>query len=165
MLTPAMKPLLTSLAALLLAFTAFAQPATQPTPADLRYPIPATDDGLPGAGPITVARLVAEAGDMSRFRSPDAFAALAGVAPIPASSGQIQRMRLNRGGNRQLNRALHVIAVTQSRFHPPAKAYVTRRIEADGKTWLEAIRALKRQLVRPVFKLLVEGAEARLEAA
>ncbi|MGA3031214.1 MAG: IS110 family transposase [Candidatus Limnocylindrales bacterium] len=95
--------------------------------------------GLPGAGPITVARLIAEAGDMRRFRTPDAFAALAGVAPIPASSGQVQRMRLNRGGNRQLNRALHVIAVTQSRFHSPAKAYVTRRIEADGKTWWEAI--------------------------
>jgi Transposase and inactivated derivatives len=120
---------------------------------------------LPGAGPITVARLVAEAGDMRRFRTPDAFAALAGVAPIPASSGQVQRMRLNRGGNRQLNRAMHVIAVTQSRFHPPAKAYVTRRIEADGKTWREAIRALKRQLVRPVFRLLVEGSEVRLEAA
>ena len=120
---------------------------------------------LPGAGPITVARLVAEAGDMRRFRTPDAFAALAGVAPIPASSGQVQRMRLNRGGNRQLNRALHIIAVTQSRFHPPAKAYVTRRIEADGKTWREAIRALKRQLVRPVFRLLVEGSEVRLEAA
>jgi transposase len=121
--------------------------------------------GLPGAGPITVARLVAEAGDMRRFRTPDAFAALAGVAPIPASSGQVQRMRLNRGGNRQLNRAMHVIAVTQARFYPPAKAYVTRRIEADGKTWREAIRALKRQLVRPVFRLLVEGSEVRLEAA
>jgi transposase len=120
---------------------------------------------LPGAGPITVARLVAEAGDMRRFRTPDAFAALAGVAPIPASSGQIQRMRLNRGGNRQLNRAMHVIAVTQSRFHPPAKAYITRRIETDGKTRREAIRALKRQLVRPVFRLLVEGSEVRLDAA
>jgi transposase len=120
---------------------------------------------LPGAGPITVARLVAEAGDMHRFRNPDAFAALAGVAPIPASSGQVQRMRLNRGGNRQLNRALYVIATTQSRFHPPAKAYVTRRIEVDGKTYREAIRALKRQLVRPVFRLLVEGSEVRVEAA
>ena len=121
--------------------------------------------GLSGAGPITVARLIAEAGDMRRFRTPDAFAALAGVAPIPASSGQVQRMRLNRGGNRQLNRAMHVIAVTQARFYPPAKAYVTRRIEADGKTRREAIRALKRQLVRPVFRLLVEGSEVRVEAA
>jgi transposase len=121
--------------------------------------------GLPGAGPITVARLIAEAGDMRRFRSADALAALAGIAPIPASSGQVQRMRLNRGGNRQLNRALHVIAVTQSRFHPPAMAYITRRMEADGKTWREAIRALKRLLVRPVFRLLVDGSEVRLEVA
>jgi hypothetical protein len=74
-------------------------------------------------------------------------------------------MRLNRGGNRQLNRAFYVIAVTQSRFHPPAKAYVTRRIEADGKTWREAIRALKRRLVRPVFRLLLEGSGVQLAAA
>jgi len=121
--------------------------------------------GLPGAGPITVARLIAEVGDVRRFRTADAFAALAGVAPIPASSGQIQRMRLNRGANRQLNRALYVIAVSQSRFHPPAKAYVTRRIEVDGKTWREAIRALKRLLVRPVFRLLVRGSIVPAEAA
>jgi transposase len=121
--------------------------------------------GLPGAGPITVARLIAEAGDLRRFRSPDALAMLAGVAPIPASSGQVQRMRLNRGGNRQLNRALHVIAVTQARFHPPAKEYINRRIEADGKTWREAIRALKRRLVRPVFRLLLEGSADQPVAA
>jgi transposase len=66
-------------------------------------------------------------------------------------------MRLNRGGNRRLNRAFYVIAVIQARFHPPAKAYVTRRIEVDGKSWREAIRALKRRLVRPVYHLLVEG--------
>ncbi len=66
-------------------------------------------------------------------------------------------MRLNRGGNRQLNRAFHVIAVSQARFHPEAKAYMTRRIEVDGKTWREAIRALKRRLIRPVYRLLLEG--------
>ena len=121
--------------------------------------------GLPGAGPITVARLIAEVGDVRRFRTADALAALAGVAPIPASSGQVQRMRLNRGGNRQLNRALHVIAVIQARFHPPARAYVTRRIEVDGKTWREAIRALKRRLVRPVYRLLLEGSAVQLAAA
>ena len=121
--------------------------------------------GLPGAGPITAARLIAEVGDVHRFRSADALAALAGVAPIPASSGQVQRMRLNRGGNRQLNRAFYFIAVIQSRFHPPAKAYMTRRIEVDGKSWREAIRALKRMLVRAVFRLLVEGAAAQVEAA
>jgi hypothetical protein len=58
-----------------------------------------------------------------------------------------------------------VIALSQSRFHPPAKAYVTRRIEVDGKTWREAIRALKRRLVRPVYRLLLEGANVQLAAA
>ena len=112
---------------------------------------------LPGMGSLTAARLIAEVGDIRRFRSSDALAALAGVAPIPASSGQVQRMRLNRGGNRRLNRALHVIALAQSRWHPAARAYVTRRIEVDGKTWREAIRALKRRLVRPIYRLLLEG--------
>ena len=118
---------------------------------------------LPGIGVVTAARLIAETGDVTRFRSPDAFAALAGVAPIPASSGQIQRVRLSRGGNRQLNRALYVIALTQVWHHPPAKAYVARK-RAEGKTWREAIRCLKRQLVRPVFRLLQEG-QLGLQAA
>ena len=112
---------------------------------------------LPGTGPLTAARLIAEVGDVRRFRSAAALAALAGVAPIPASSGQIQRMRLNRGGNRRLNRAFYVIAVAQSRWHPEARAYVARRVDTDGKTWREAIRALKRRLVRPVYHLLIEG--------
>jgi transposase len=112
---------------------------------------------LPGIGPVTAARLVAEAGDVVRFRSPDAFAMLAGVAPIPASSGQVQRMRLNRGGNRRLNRALYTVALSQSINHPPAKAYVRRKQEA-GKSWREAIRCLKHRISRPVFRLLQEGA-------
>ena len=118
---------------------------------------------LPGAGAIVTATLVGEVGDVRRFRSADAFAALAGVAPIPASSGQTQRMRLNRGGNRQLNRALHTIALSQAFHHPPAKAYIARK-RADGKTWREALRALKRQLVRTVFRLLQAGA-ASIEMA
>ena len=112
---------------------------------------------LPGVGVVTAAKLVAEAGDLRRFRSADAFAALAGVAPIPASSGQRQRMRLNRGGNRQLNRAFYTIASNQAIYHLPAKAYLARKV-AEGKTRREAIRALKRQLVRTVFRLLREGA-------
>jgi transposase len=114
---------------------------------------------LSGAGPLTVARLIAEVGDVRRFRSADALAALAGVAPIQASSGQIQRMRLNRGGNHRLNRAFYIVAVSQARWNPEARAYVARRMEVDGKTWREAIRALKRRLVRPVYHLLVEGSE------
>jgi transposase len=120
--------------------------------------------GLPGAGVLVTAKLVGEVGDIGRFRSPEAFAALAGVAPIPASSGQTSRMRLNRGGNRQLNRALHTIALTQACHHPPAKAYVARK-RAEGKTWREAIRALKRQLVRTVFRLLQAGTRSLAAAA
>jgi transposase len=112
---------------------------------------------MPGVGVLTAAKLIAETGDVGRFRSPDAFAALAGVAPIPASSGQISRMRLNRGGNRQLNRALHTIATVQAAHHPPAKTYLMRKA-AEQKSRREAIRALKRQLVRTVFRLLREGA-------
>jgi transposase len=112
---------------------------------------------LPGVGGLTAAALIAETGDVTRFRSADAFAVLAGVAPIPASSGQVQRMRLNRGGNRQLNRAFHVIALVQARTYEPARAYVARK-RAEGHSWREAIRALKRRLVRAVFRLLVDGA-------
>jgi len=108
---------------------------------------------LPGAGALVTAKLIGEVGDVRRFRSADAFAMLAGVAPIPASSGQVSRMRLNRGGNRQLNRALFSIAFAQARTYPPAQAYVARK-RAEGKTWREAIRALKRHLSRVVFRLL-----------
>jgi transposase len=108
---------------------------------------------LPGAGALVTAKLIGETGDVTRFRSADAFAMLAGVAPIPASSGQVSRMRLNRGGNRQLNRALFCIAFAQARTHPPAQAFLARK-RAEGKSWREAIRALKRHLARIVFRLL-----------
>jgi transposase len=108
---------------------------------------------LPGAGALVTAKLVSEVGDVRRFRSADAFAMLAGVAPIPASSGQVSRMRLNRGGNRQLNRALFSIAFAQVRTYPPAQAFMARK-RAEGKSWREAIRALKRHLARIVFRLL-----------
>jgi transposase len=117
-----------------------------------------------GVGVITAAKLIAEAGDVRRFRSVDAFAMLAGVAPIPASSGQVQRMRLNRGGNRQLNRAFYTIAMVQAVRHPPARAFLARKA-AEHKSAREAIRALKRQLVRPVFRLLLEGAPGLSEGA
>lgn len=119
---------------------------------------------LPGAGVLVTAKLIGEVGDVGRFRSSDAFAALAGVAPIPASSGQTQRMRLNRGGNRQLNRALYTIALAQAWHHPPAKAYIAKK-RTEGKSWRDAIRALKRQLVRTVFRLLQAGARSLTVAA
>jgi transposase len=77
----------------------------------------------------------------------------AGVAPLDVSSGRQQRHRLNRAGNRQLNRALHTIAVTQKRVYAPAKAYLARR-QAEGKNNKEALRTLKRQLARRVFNIL-----------
>jgi transposase len=119
---------------------------------------------LPGAGLLVTAKLIGEAGDLRRFRSADAFAMLAGVAPIPASSGQTQRMRLNRGGNRQLNRALYTIALTQAWHHPPAKEFIARK-RAEGKTWREAIRALKRHLARVVFRLLTAPVGDALQEA
>jgi transposase len=108
---------------------------------------------LPGCGTLTAAKLIAETAGAARFDSEAKFARLAGVAPIPASSGSKQRHRLDRGGNRQLNCALHRIAVTQGRCHEPAQAYV-RRKEAEGKTRKEALRCLKRQLVRTILRNL-----------
>ncbi len=119
--------------------------------------------GMPGVGALTAARLVAETGDVRRFRSPDAFAMLAGVVPIPASSGESRRMRLNRGGNRRLNRALYTVALTQSWHHPPARAYLERQRGA-GKSWAEALRCLKHRISRRVFRLLQAGQGAWLPA-
>jgi transposase len=113
--------------------------------------------GLKGSGALVAAKLIGETGDVRRFRSADAFAMLAGVAPIPASSGQTQRLRLNRGGNRQLNRALHTIALSQAIHYPMARAFIERK-RAEGRTWREALRSLKRHLARVVFRLLVAGA-------
>jgi transposase len=118
----------------------------------------AVDLFIRGAGPLVTAKLLGEIGDIRRFRSPDAFAMLAGVAPIPASSGQVSRMRLNRGGNRQINRALHGIVLAQVRTYPPAQAFVARE-RAEGKSWREALRALKRHLARIVFRLLSQPSQ------
>ena len=111
---------------------------------------------LPGVGILTAARLMAEAGDVERFRSPAAFAMLAGMAPIPTSSGEVRRMRLNRGGNRRLNRALYTIALSQAWHHEPARAYIARK-RAAGKSWAEALRCLKHRVSRAVFRLLQAG--------
>lgn len=107
---------------------------------------------LPGCGPMTAATIIAETAGPGRFSTDAKLARTAGVAPIPASSGQHQRHRLDRGGNRKLNCALHRIAVTQGRWHPPATAYLERR-QAEGKTRKEALRALKRHLARTIWNL------------
>ena len=111
---------------------------------------------LPGCGPLTAAKLLAETAGAGRFDSDAKLARLAGVAPIPASSGNRTRLRLDRGGNRQLNCAFHRIAVTQGRMHPPAKDFLARK-RAEGKSNREALRCLKRHLVRRVWQLLVKS--------
>ena len=108
---------------------------------------------LPGCGAITAAKLLAEIGPIGRFTTDAQLARHSGVAPLEASSGRIQRHRLDRGGNRQLNSALYRIAITQARVHEPARAYLERK-RAEGKSRREAIRCLKRLLVRVVFNTL-----------
>jgi transposase len=107
-----------------------------------------------GVGALTAARLLGEVGEISRFRSAAAFAMAAGVAPIPASSGQVHRYRLNRGGNRRLNGALHTIALVQARHDERARAYLERK-RADGMSSREAIRCLKRHLANVVYRQML----------
>jgi transposase len=108
---------------------------------------------LPGVGPISAAQVLISWSHPGRLRSEAAFATLAGAAPIPASSGLTNRHRLNRGGDRQLNRALHTIALTRSRIDPATRAYSTRR-HAEGKTPRETKRCLKRIIARQIFRIL-----------
>ncbi len=108
---------------------------------------------LPGCGTLTAAKLIAEIAGVERFSSDAKLAKLAGVAPLDASSGKQQRHRLNRKGNRQLNCALHRLAVTQGRAHGPARAFLAAK-QAEGKSRREALRCLKRHLARVVFRLL-----------
>jgi transposase len=108
---------------------------------------------LPGCGALTAAKIVGEAAGISRFRSKEAFARHNGTAPVPVWSGNAVRHRLNRGGNRQLNAALHRIAVTQIRLQGPGRAYLDHRI-AQGDTRTEAIRALRRRISDEVFRRL-----------
>lgn len=111
-----------------------------------------------GVGALTAAKIVAEVADVRRFRSKHCFARHNGTAPLPVWSGNQVRHRLSRTGNRQLNAAIHRIAVTQMRIHDGAKAYLERRI-AMGNTKTEALRALKRHLSDVVFRALLADAE------
>jgi transposase len=107
----------------------------------------------PGIGPIVAAHLIVAWSHHGRLRSEACFARLAGVAPIPASSGQTQRHRLSRGGDRQLNRALHTIVLHRRQHDATTKNYIARRI-AEGKTNRDATRLLKRYLARHLYRLL-----------
>jgi transposase len=108
-----------------------------------------------GIGPITAAQLLGEIADISRFATDAKLARIAGCAPIPVSSGRTDRHRLDRGGNRQLNNAIHMIALTRLRHDPQTAVYVARQ-RAAGKTYREALRCLKRHLIRRIYRLLTE---------
>ncbi|CAM5404091.1 IS110 family transposase ISBli6 [Streptomyces violaceorubidus] len=108
---------------------------------------------LQGVGPITAAQVLVSWSHPGRFRSEAAFASFAGVSPIPAFSGLTNRHRINRSGDRQLNRALHTITLIRMRLDPATKTYVARRI-SEGKTSRDAQRCLKRAICRQLFKIL-----------
>ena len=106
-----------------------------------------------GCGVLTAAKLIGEIAGIARFTSDAKLARIAGSAPIPASSGRIDRHRLDRGGNRQLNCALHRLAITKGRLDPQTAAYLARK-QSEGKSRREALRCLKRHLARRVWRLL-----------
>jgi transposase len=111
-----------------------------------------------GCGPLVAAILIGRTAGAQRFRSDASFALLSGTAPIPCSSGQRTQHRLNRGGDRQLNHALHIIAITRASHDPATKQYLARK-EAEGKTTKGALRCLKRHLARRFHYLLSLPAE------
>jgi transposase len=119
---------------------------------------------LYGVGAVVAAKLLARTGPISRFRSADAFASYAGVAPIEVSSGDVVRHRLSRAGDRQLNYALHVIAITQIRRDTPGKAYYQAK-RAAGKSHKEALRCLKRRLADIVYRTMIRDTETSLISA
>jgi transposase len=119
---------------------------------------------LVGCGALTAAKLVGETADVTRFSSRDAYAMFAGVAPIPVWSANSERFRLNRGGNRQINAAIHRVAITQMRIHPDARRLITKHMTA-GKTKTEALRVLKRRLADVVYRALLQDTQTTCQAA
>jgi transposase len=107
----------------------------------------------PGCGTVTAAIIIGRTAGAQRFPTDGHFARHTATAPIPASSGNTNRHRLHRGGDRQLNRAIHIIALSRAKTDPETRAYLTRK-QAEGKTKLEAIRCLKRHLARRIWRLL-----------
>jgi transposase len=117
-----------------------------------------------GCGALTAAILIGRTAGVKRFGSGSSFALLTGTAPIPCSSGQRTQHRLNRGGDRQLNHALHIIALTRAQRDPATKEYLARK-EAEGKTKKGAVRSLKRHLARSFYHLLAEAPADQQQAA
>ena len=116
----------------------------------------------PGVGPVVAAQLLLSWSHPGRLRSEAAFASLAGVAPLEIASGQRTRHRLNRGGDRALNRALHTVAITRLRSHPESRAYETAR-RAQGKTHRDVRRCLKRTIARQLYRVMESAARAAIE--
>jgi transposase len=114
---------------------------------------------MAGCGPLTAAKLIGEIAGADRFESDARLARAAGVAPVPASSGRRDRHRLDRGGNRQLNLAFHRLAINRARHDPETAAYLARK-QTEGMSRMEALRCLKRHLVRRVHHLLTDQARA-----
>ena len=117
-----------------------------------------------GCGALTAAKIIGETAGVERFRSRDAYASYNGTAPLPVWSSNHARHRLSRSGNRQLNAALHRIALTQAQWHPEAKALIARR-KAQGDGSLEALRVLKRRLSDVVYRALKADAAIELSLA
>ena len=110
---------------------------------------------LTGCASLTAAKILGETAGVDRFRSKHAYARYNGTAPLPVWTGNRERHRLSRVGNRQLNTALHRIAITQAHYHPGARALLDRR-RAGGDTKAESLRALKRRLSDVVYRALLE---------
>jgi transposase len=118
-----------------------------------------------GAGPDTASALLIAAGDKpGRLHSEASFAALCGASPVEASSGKTERHRLNRGGDRQANCALHTIVLSRLRWDPRTRSYLDRRV-AEGKTRREAVRCLKRYAAREIYGLITHPDHAVAPAA
>jgi transposase len=117
-----------------------------------------------GCGPLTAAKILGETAGIERFKSSDAYARHNGTAPLPVWSSNRSRHRLSRSGNRQLNAAIHRIALTQAHWHPPAQALIARR-RANGDGGLEALRVLKRRISDAVYRALKADAAIELPLA
>jgi transposase len=113
---------------------------------------------IPGIGAVVAARILADVGDIARFADRNRFASWTGTAPLDASSGEQNRHRLSRAGNRRVNHMIHIAAVTQIRLDTEGRAYY-RRKRADGKKPMEAMRCLKRRISDAIYKQLVADAD------
>jgi transposase len=113
---------------------------------------------LRGVGPVVAARVLADVGDVARFADRNRFASWTGTAPLDASSGEHNRHRLSRAGNRRMNHMIHIAAISQLRLDTDGRAYY-RRKRAEGKKPLEAIRCLKRRISDAIYRQLVADAQ------